>query len=113
MRTTQYIGLTKLAEDYVSKLKELKSDTSTFGMFDEDILLRRWEMPEDYKYDREGECIREVVQVTPWSSGPMIFTCLEFDFENGDDCKEIFCQWVVYPGIKEYEYDKEKGMFWV
>jgi hypothetical protein len=111
MRETQYIGLTKLAEDYVSNLKELESDTSTFGMFDEDIPLRRWEMPEDYKYNREGECIREVVQATPWSSGPMIFTCLEFDFGNGG--KVIFCQWIDYPNIKDQECDREKGMFWV
>ena len=111
MRTTQYVGLTKLAEDFVKNLKELKSDTSTFGMFDEKIPLRKWETTEKFKHGRKGECIREVVQSVLWSSGPMIFTCLEFDFGNGGDA--TFCQWVVHPDIGDQEYDQKKGIFWV
>lgn len=111
MRTTQFIGLTKLASDFVKNLKELPTDKSTHGMFDEEIVLRKWEINEKYKNDRDGECIREVVQEVPWSSGPMIFTCLEFDF--GNEATEQFCQWIKYPGVSGQEYDAEKGYLWV
>jgi hypothetical protein len=80
MRSTQFVGLTKVAEDFVKDLEQLESDHSTSGMFEEEIPLRKWVLhPKIKSWGREGECIREVVQTVPWSSGPMIFTCLEVD----------------------------------
>lgn len=102
MRTTQIIGLTKSAEDFVSELKQIESDTHETGMFSEKIPLRRWE------YNKG--CVRERLQACPWSSGPMLFYCLEYDFGNGG--KEDILQWVCDPRV-ENEYDTERGVFWV
>jgi hypothetical protein len=116
MRTTQFIGLTRKAHDFVQNLKQLDSDTHTCGMFGEEIPLRKWESPPEfhvsYPNDKRIPVIREVVFATPWSSGPMIFTCLEFDYLNGG--KTEFFQWVTNPLLKGgQEYDEEIGELWV
>jgi hypothetical protein len=133
-RDTQFIGLTRAAEDFVKDLKELPSDSHAIGMFDEEIPLRRWEMhPVFERWDRPSACIREIVQCQPWSSGPMIFTCLDLDWGNGasSGCFE----WVSDPTLsvefcqkrqdEEFggngmvtvtvggEYDRERGTMWV
>lgn len=114
MRTTQFIGLTKEAEDFVKDLKSLPSDRKTFGMFGEDIPLRKWEIHPCLQGMNTSEetiqCIREVVQASPWSSGPMIFSCLEIDF--GAECNCRIFEWSHNPLI-DNEVDKEKGQFWV
>lgn len=113
-RETQFIGLTRLAEEFVKDLEALPSDTSTSGMFGEKIPLSCWKLPDTEKFkhanEREGSCIREKVQATPWSSGPMIFTCLEIDF--GNDAKVDVLQWIDDPRVKG-EVDKGQGRFWV
>jgi len=112
MRTTQFIGLTKRAQDYVHGLKLLESDTQTLGMFEEEIDLRRWQISGDFKDDRfPDRCIREIVQATPWSSGPMIFNCLEVDLNNGAKVKML--QWIDDPALRGTEYDCDTGRFWV
>jgi hypothetical protein len=111
MRSTQFVGLTKVAEDFVKDLEQLESDHSTSGMFEEEIPLRKWVLhPKIKSWGREGECIREVVQTVPWSSGPMIFTCLEVDHGNG--AKIEFFEWINDPTC-EAEYDPEGGRMWV
>jgi hypothetical protein len=113
MRSTHFIGLTAEAEEYVKNLNELKSDTVAVGLHDK-ISLRKWELPEkDFKFSkkRNNTCLREVVQETPWSSGPMIFTCLEADYGNGGKGK--FLQWTNDPRVMEKEFDKQRGKFWV
>lgn len=119
MRTTQYIGLTKAASDFVQDLKALKSDRKTSGIAGEDIELQRWECHPMFKHavarDRRDRkqlsCVREKVQMTPWSSGPMIFTCLEVDYGNGATT-EIF-QWIMDPTVKDEEFNTERGAMWV
>lgn len=118
MRETQYIGLTKRAQDYVEGLNKLDSDQSISGMFDEEIPLKRWDVPQDYKSEHHPKrCIREVVQATPWSSGMMIFTCLELYLANGINDPEVgkikMLQWVDDPTVGDREYDEETGRFWV
>lgn len=139
-RSTQYIGLTQAALDFVEQCQELPSELCTYGMFDEEIPLRRWAMhpviAKDYP-ERGGMEIREVQQEVPWSSGPMIFTCLELDWGNGGTSKAFewvhdptlgreFCQqreneeWAkTYPHepcrvtvTMGEEYDREKGTTW-
>lgn len=137
-RSTQFIGLTKAAQDYIDSfnlkdnlryLEQKNNDKdlfwekrSTFGMFEEDIPLRTWRRfsPKSNK----DILIREIVQATPWSSGPMIFTCLEIDWGNGehwdspgdekfDGTSPSQCfQWVDDPTV-ENEYDLETGHMWV
>lgn len=133
-RTTQFIGLNDAALRYVKNLKPLKSDLSTTGMFDEEITLQRWEMPDDIHTGKgtmtprgdDGQlqpCMREVVQTVPWSSGPMIFTCLALDYGNMLDPKSsgkfvpeyrnLAFEWVADPSIEKHmEFDQVTGRIW-
>ena len=63
-RSTQFIGLTKDAGEYVSNLKSLDSDQNALGMFEE-IPLRKWKLPKDFgpaSRERKNACLSEVVQ---------------------------------------------------
>lgn len=88
-RTTQYIGLSSRAWEFLNNhnYKILCEYHMTEGMFDEPIkggiyecTLQRegmYSCPDNrYMEDYIVTCI-EVVQAMPWSSGPMIFTCLK------------------------------------
>jgi hypothetical protein len=110
-RSNQFIGLNSSAEEFVHGLKVLQSDSQTEGMFDEPFSLRKWESSEDMWIGNRKPVIREIVQDSPWSSGPMIFTCLEIDYLNGA-CIECF-QWIRDPRVKSIEFDKDKGRYWV
>lgn len=69
-RSTQYIGLTAEAEKITDQWDRVKnSENWTGGMFGEKVSLDEWRR-------QDGKYVREVVQSAPWSSGPMIFTCL-------------------------------------
>lgn len=93
MRCTQIIGLTVQADEFLEK--EVKRtpkipcptckhvtggdwyqvvyDETTgvqAGMFDDGPLLHEYTL-------KNGETVREVIQASPWSSGPCIFLCLE------------------------------------
>lgn len=112
-RSTQFIGLTQEAEEYVKNLEQLESDSNAVGLFEE-IPLRKWKLPEeDFKCikNKENIFLREVVQECLWSSGPMIFTCLEVSYENGEPAK--FLQWINDPRVRNQEYDIKQGKFWV
>jgi len=131
MRSTQFVGLTKRAQEFVEKLTPLPSDRKTQGLSSEDIELRRWAWPQSLYPIRVEErlktaCIREVVQAVPWSSGPMFFTCLELDWgfpdRNPNTNFTKVLQWVEYPSlafVDEHgvrggsEYDVDQGIFWV
>ena len=116
-RSTQFIGLTEEATKYVKDLKTLPSSSHTMGMFDEKLRLRKWEMPKEFKSsERPNACIREIVQAEPWSSGPMIFTCLALFFDNyiprEDDLGIPILQWIEDPRVKN-GVDYNNGRFWV
>lgn len=81
-RTTQFIGLSSDALDFISKhngkvLCEYEGNT---GMFDEPLMYRIYEVEIPYEYYDvpmiKKETYVEVTQAEPWSSGPCIFTCL-------------------------------------
>lgn len=118
-RETQYIGLTKAAEDFLEGLDELVPDTKYKWMGDEFVMLGKWAMHPLLQIEGRDMCIREVVQDVPWSSGPMIFTCLEFDYGNGS--KSMAFEWVHDPTIGRefnpetigHEYHYERGAMWV
>lgn len=109
MRETQFIGLTAAAEAFVKDLEPLPSDTEILGMFEEEVIpLRRWKLhPPLADEHRVGQCVREKVQMEPWSSGPMIFTCLEIDWGVHEDFPEDIgesnhseCfQWIMDPTL--------------
>lgn len=109
MRTTQFIGLNALAREYTrnhlflcQNYKTLEGlDNYTYGMFNEIIPLSVWE-------HIDGSIYKEVVQVEPWSSGPMIFTCL-----MDEDGNTLF-QWILDPELRgRSEVDYEHGRYYV
>lgn len=90
MRTTQWIGLSPQGILFAKEHTDLGHFTgrSTSGMFDEPIALADF-------VDQRGNVLLEVVQAKPWSSGPMIFTCLEATFtdEHGTFGPYRFGEW--------------------
>jgi hypothetical protein len=110
MRTTQYIGLTQRAEEFVAGLEQLDPDTETEGMFGEVLRLRKWLSPDSIFPSSLN--VREVVQEQMMSGGVMIFTCLEVEYNNGRTAQ--FCEWVHDPTVRHCgEFDKGEGVLWV
>jgi hypothetical protein len=114
-RQTQYIGLNKYAEDYVENAVHVETYDMTTGMFGEPIKGRIFYMPED-KYGNYDILI-EYVQDVPWSSGPMIFTCIECKFvhhkQGLDTFNDSYFMWMIDPGLGSCECDYETGRYWV
>ena len=94
MRMTQFVGLSEKAEKFLEDKAvkvpankcphcggitqyriDRKEYDKTFGMFEEEIPLHEYELT-------NGEMWREVVQAAPWSSGPVIFLCLEDEMKT-------------------------------
>ena len=118
-RSTQFIGLTAKAREFVKDLQEEISDVVVQGMIDDEYLLGRWKAPEFVAHSYHPSYIQEVVQITAHSSGPMIFTCLLVIFKwddprCSDDIGHIF-EWIHDPTLKEkhLELDQETGSMWV
>ena len=55
----------------------------------------------------DGVLYREVEQVSPWSSGPMYFTCLV-----DSDGKRHF-EWVLDRAVENWQYDTSTGRYYV
>lgn len=92
MRCTQWVGLSIEAEAFVKqnakkvgcrpcphcggyteeRYDTVKDGRYTEGMFDERHTLKTYRL-------EDGRLAKEIVQASPWSSGPVIFTCLEID----------------------------------
>ena len=102
-RTTQFIGLSYAAREFMNDcnnpIEELVSEKSTTGMFGEDIPLKT--------FLRNGIKYQEIVCAEPWSSGPMIFTCLK----NTKTGENLF-EWVS-DATTRGEFDAKKGTYWV
>lgn len=108
MRTDQFIGLTKKAQEFVKDLEELPNARKILeGAFGNNFELGAWEMPSKENSPVEEYIIREILQASPWSSGPMFFTCLEVDFQNG--ARIQIYQWIDVLNYYGPEFDREKG----
>ena len=114
MRTTQYIGLTMDALNYVKDAFKVEViPRMTCGMFGEDIPGSRYYIKS--RYDNTW-ILTEEVQDSPWSSGPMIFTHLRVEIirENGTrfELGNHLFSWIFDPTIT-CEYDIERGHYYV
>jgi hypothetical protein len=113
MRTTQYIGLTSAAQRWVEGA--LRKETYEIYKGWENVYGSVYYMPPP-EGPNKVLVAREVVQASPWSSGPMIFTHLLITLIK-DSGQEIDCgfyySWVVDPMSKESEYDPDLGTFFV
>ena len=111
-RSTQYIGLTRSAMNFLADYQKVKDGTNcTYGMYDDKVPLGEWVSSNT---DTKFAYLREVLQDSPWSSGPMLFTCLFGYFHNDpkhEQPTQIF-QWVIDPRC-ESEFNFEKGTYWV
>jgi hypothetical protein len=92
MRCTQYVGLSiesrvfldenanKIGESICphcgsytrEKFETINNGRFVCGMFGEELSLTTFRL-------KNGRVAMEVIQEEPWSSGPVIFTCLEVD----------------------------------
>jgi hypothetical protein len=118
-RSTQYIGLNKYALKYVNGYINYENFILTKDMFDNGHILGTiYNMPVPEGPNKEYSLI-ETIQTTPWSGGPMIFTCLRSVLvkESGqiiEDEEELF-RWMIDPSLKDIgiEYDRETGRYYV
>jgi len=99
MRITQFFGLTNEAKNFLDQnvkrvpcspyphcgkatstkiVMDEYEDASHLGMFNDGPTLKAYAL-------KNGTIIKEVVQATPWSSGPCIFLCLEDEKGNRID----------------------------
>ena len=106
MRCDQYVGLTKEAKTWV-KNNFKKSQIKTYNMchqaFNSEPLKGLLIKDGDVTY-------KELVQCSPWSSGPMYFTCIGAFNQNG--LIGTMFQWKENPDIV-YEYDEVTGEYYV
>lgn len=120
-RSTQFIGLTEAARRYVKNAERRELYEMTSGMFGEPIMGTIYHMTPPAG-PNAGYYLKEVVQDTPWSSGPMIFTRLKpflvkecgqvlgEDEEGGE-----YFSWVLDPTLKDehMEVDQTTGRYYV
>ena len=89
--STQYIGLNAKAMNFIKqnnlspRYPNDNHSGDNIGMFDEDILFSSYNSPNGDIYD-------EILQCSPWSSGPMLFTQLQLRGKGN-----IYCQWEEDP----------------
>ena len=93
-RFTQYIGISPEASEFLSRNnnKVLTKYHMTDGIVFEPVMgsiyevnIKREENETSYSPIDDVRTYVEVVQAEPWSSGPMIFTCL-LDVASGEKC---------------------------
>jgi hypothetical protein len=112
-RSTQYIGLNKYALNYVKDAISVDTYKMTTGIASEPVYGKIYQMPVP-KGPNTGFVLKEIVQDVPWSSGPMIFTCLEATLTKECGQKipmgKYFC-WMIDPSV-DLEYDIDTGRYY-
>jgi hypothetical protein len=123
-RSTQFIGLTKMGQEYVNSFPNKIEYAQVCGMFNEEYPL--------YAYWNNSELVLEKIQLDPWSSGPMLFLDLKYyyidqlDFSNPKETiynilvswpkssVDIY-SWIHAPHLEDLgqECDQEKGIVWI
>lgn len=108
-RSTQYIGLNHNALKWLRNANAIQIDNIehfTLGMFEEEVPLDTYILP-------DGSYVYEVVQYVPWSSGPMIFTCLcTSPVMSETNQAQGFCMWIE-GNENDREYNPVTGRFYV
>jgi hypothetical protein len=118
MRCHQYVGLTKEADEFLAahveripdvvcpKCKEvISTKPHILSVVKEDAFYGDGPNLRTYVL-KDKRLAKEVVQVQPWSSGPMSFICLEID-------EKRWFEWKADESIRGQEVDYKRGLFWV
>lgn len=101
-RSTQFIGHTADVAAFLETCEKLEKCGEVTGMFDEHVC-------DLHKYkDKYGNVWKERIQAEPWSSGPMIFLCIQGEFDGTTQTKG----WTVNSSLKG-EYDPVAGEYYV
>ena len=115
-RSTQYVGLNHHALNLVKDAFKREEYEMTTGMFEEPVSGTIYHVLPPPGPNKALKYV-EVVQTTPWSSGPMIFTHLKAvltkecgqEIETGE-C----CSWILDPSLEDTsEVDYVTGRYYV
>ena len=98
-RSTQLIGHTNAALDFITNLEEVNIIGEVIGMFGESVYTLH-----EYFNNKNGETYKEFIQFSPWSSGPMIFLALK-NIRTGE-----ILGWKEDDSVRDVEYDPNKGL---
>lgn len=108
-KSTLFIGLTEKAQNFVKRLKQIKSTQIVEGVCCEEFNLCCWENDKYIFY--------EEVQEEIWDNGTIIFTHIKMtpkyynDNEKFHSSHYIF-SWVKDPTCKTV-FNSKKGIFWI
>lgn len=88
----------------------------TTGMFGEPVMGYIYYIEPEHPSVNIEYRLTEIVQDVPWSSGPIIFTCLKAEIvkKSGQtlDMGEYF-RWMVDPSVGSQEFDEETGRYYI
>ena len=105
MRTTQFVGLTNRADEYV---KKNSVDINHNGDTIDDMFGSPYYQCATFTH-KNGKTFEEYLQECPWSSGPMIFLALRY--VGGNPIKSSL--WISDESAREEEYNSKTGKYWV
>lgn len=120
MRSDQVIGLTARAKVYIENLRksdrfirEEKIEIGNFAFDEQKVVGVKIYLKSQYSANKE-EYFEEIIQMEPWSSGPMYFTCLKHVIvkEMNSQVLELgkCYEWTKDPMI-EGEFDYSLGAY--
>ena len=118
MRTTQLVGLNFWADLWVKNQKLIftKQIEICKGMFEEPVYGMYYEFEPPYPDVNLKLIVIEELQVSPWSSGPMIFSHLKATLikRTGQECDcGYYFSWMVDPSLRGKDFDYETGRYYV
>lgn len=120
-RTTQLVGLNDYAKKYLKResVKKVGTQEITVGMFEEPVYGL---ICEEWVNNHTKMIYEEVVQDSPWSGGPMIFTHLKvtmvkINLETNLEIQRLdegfFFSWMIDPSLEGEEYCEKTGRYYV
>ncbi len=114
-RSTQYVGLNNYAKKFIKDAIKIEEYDMTNGMFDEIVKGKIYYLNPPEGPNKEL-ILKEILQDSPWSGGPMLFTCLQAILvkENGSSVEmgEWF-NWIKDPSVSVNEFDYDTGRYFI
>jgi hypothetical protein len=110
-RSTQYVGLTQAALEFLVGASPDTPPEPLYGMFDEEVPVGAWSNVGLFAR------VEERLQVAPWCGGPVLLTHLVGFFYNDPELENPveFLGWVVDPrtGNGTGGVDRKSGIYWL